>query len=553
MKNMIKITLNDLNNAEINISLKDINNKIIKIVEKFNTKKINGNTWKINGNIKNLINEIKSIYTTLEINHNETFISPINERTFPIKEITEICSIEDPNAIYRNAFVENEWDGKIRLLRRNKEIIIIPNGLTNDVIEYLNFSSDTTIVIIEHTIPKKKFDWKINKHIIPRKYQIEAMKSSIKSKKGIIQLPTGSGKTIIASLITQKIGLKTLICVHTIDLLNQAYNTFKMMIPNANIGIIGNGKKIIGDITIATIQSLCKANERRKMLNEYRNIMEPEEYEKLKNEKKNNMNDEELMEIFDSIKMIIWDEVHLLPAFTFYRTTMNFKNTTYKIGMSATPRRDDGLDLKIKAGIGEIIYKKNFHDMIKMGYLCPCNVYLKKIKHPENYPNKFKAIYSRGIIINTERNIEIVNLFHELNGITMVLVKYKKHADIIHSIYREKYGINIPILHGKLGKRQRKEMVYNFKNNKILRIIATTLADIGLDIPHLNNVIIAGGGKSSVRTLQRAGRVMRIYPDKKVGNVYDFIDDAQYLYEHSLLRKDVYEDDENGFNTYIIN
>ena len=64
---------------------------------------------------------------------------------------------------------------------------------------------------------------------------------------------------------------------------------------------------------------------------------------------------------------------------------------------------------------------------------------------------------------------------------------------------------------------------------------------MGIDLPILSGLVIAGAGKSSVRALQRIGRVIRPYKGKKVAAVLDFADQAPYLINHAIARKEIYQ------------
>jgi len=71
-------------------------------------------------------------------------------------------------------------------------------------------------------------------------------------------------------------------------------------------------------------------------------------------------------------------------------------------------------------------------------------------------------------------------------------------------------------------------------------VIATTLADEGLDIPGLDVLILAGGGKSETRALQRIGRALRKTEEKTGAIVVDFLDEARFLEDHSQRRLEIY-------------
>ena len=88
--------------------------------------------------------------------------------------------------------------------------------------------------------------------------------------------------------------------------------------------------------------------------------------------------------------------------------------------------------------------------------------------------------------------------------------------------------------------------INDMREGKIDLLIASTIADEGLDIKRLTAVILAGGGKSSTRALQRIGRVLRPYEGKTQAYVVDFNDQSKYLKEHSEKRKKIYQT-ENKF------
>jgi superfamily II DNA or RNA helicase len=77
------------------------------------------------------------------------------------------------------------------------------------------------------------------------------------------------------------------------------------------------------------------------------------------------------------------------------------------------------------------------------------------------------------------------------------------------------------------------------KSNPVL--IATSLADEGLDLPSLDVLILAGAGKSETRALQRIGRVIRPHPGKKRATIVDFWDQCLYLEQHSRQRFEIYQ------------
>ena len=146
-----------------------------------------------------------------------------------------------------------------------------------------------------------------------RDYQKEAINTAFTTKRGILQLATGAGKTLLSSGLIQRFGVKTLFLVHTKDLLYQAYNVFKSVFSDAKIGIIGDGNVELGDIVIATIQTLepkIPYNDSNYGDTKYDiddNYTE-EDIVLIKTEKPTNVSTDLVLELLQSTKLLIVDE-----------------------------------------------------------------------------------------------------------------------------------------------------------------------------------------------------------------------------------------------------
>jgi superfamily II DNA or RNA helicase len=91
-------------------------------------------------------------------------------------------------------------------------------------------------------------------------------------------------------------------------------------------------------------------------------------------------------------------------------------------------------------------------------------------------------------------------------------------------------------LNGKKSSDERNQSIQDMKTGKLKVIVASTIFDIGIDIPSLDVLINLGGGKSTGRVLQRIGRVIRKFEGKEFAYVVDFYDQCKYLREHSQIR-----------------
>ncbi len=106
--------------------------------------------------------------------------------------------------------------------------------------------------------------------------------------------------------------------------------------------------------------------------------------------------------------------------------------------------------------------------------------------------------------MNNLRNDLIRQVVEELEGITLIIVTQINHGDMLQQLLPESTFVN-----GKEQLETRKQIIKDIKNRKIKNIIATTIYDEGVDLPSIDNLIIACGGKSEIKTIQRVGRGLR--------------------------------------------
>ena len=122
----------------------------------------------------------------------------------------------------------------------------------------------------------------------------------------------------------------------------------------------------------------------------------------------------------------------------------------------------------------------------------------------------------------------------------MVLVRQIAHGWEIADMLSQALDMEVPFISGDATAERRKEVLDAVRDGSLSVFVATTIADEGLDIRPLSGLVLLGGGKSSVRALQRVGRVLRSYPGKATAEVIDFQDQARFLDEHSLNREQLY-------------
>ncbi len=324
--------------------------------------------------------------------------------------------------------------------------------------------------------------------------------------------------TEIAIGIVKALGLRTLYLVNTKDLLHQTRDRFNKRV-RMDVGIIGDGEFLPGhDVNIATVQSLDSWMKAKKTSVDFKKFV-------------------------NSHQCIILDECHHASATTFYRVVMYCHNAYYRLGLSGTPLdRADLQNMKLIACIGDRIYSLPTKDLQESGDLC--DIEIRIIENKESFGSgRWQTIYKHGIVESEQRNKAILQVakYHLNQGDNvLILVREIKHGKFIENKLKE---IDIPVifLQGITKSKYRKEVMQRFNEAGRFILVATTIFDEGVDLPEINVLIQAPGGKSDVKTIQRTGRGLRKKEDGGKLIVYDFADHSQYLLEHSIKRIETYQ------------
>lgn len=292
-----------------------------------------------------------------------------------------------------------------------------------------------------------------------------------------------------------------------------------------------------------------------------------------------------MLEILKKAKGIIFDEAHHLPARK-VNLTARVTPQAVRIGLSATPWRNDKLDLIIYESAGEIVDRVTSSELIEKKYLVPAVIIrfhttvheLDKVKRsgePYYYQKEKKLV-----LFNDDR----LRLTAEISKIVpypvLILTGELKPGEKLLEKMLEQ-GLDASIIHGRLSTEERKHILALFnhtanlitklhevarKNNYeldnerltnllneykkktgipvITHLIGTTLADEGLDVPALRSLILYFPGKSSTRVFQRIGRSLRPSPEKHFATVIDIVDDnSKYFNRHAIERLKLYREE----------
>lgn len=344
--------------------------------------------------------------------------------------------------------------------------------------------------------------------------QLSLIIMALEKKRGVLKAPTGSGKTILAlGIISCFPEVRVLYLTHTTSICGQVVKEFKKF--GFEVGSLFGGKKEIDKrVVVATRQSLIKF-----VSTEYVN--------------------------FD---LVICDEIHHLTSFSGqYATIFTNLHSPIRIGLTATLPTNEETKMAIEGFIGPVIGQLDINDAADLGILAKPKIKLLKVLHKNTELRKYADIYQIGIVDNRHRNrliLEVVKERVDLGETVLILVTRLEHGE---NLYRMAvlFGLDIKYLHGASAEEEREIIRKELTEKKTKCVIATTIWREGINIPSLNCVVNAAGGKSELATLQSIGRGLRKTDDKKEVLIVDFLDSSRYLAEHAINRLHTYV--ENGW------
>ncbi len=457
--------------------------------------------------------------------------------SFPVNLVDEVTSYPVPGHQYSPRYRKGQWDGRRRLFNSRK--LAFPRGLWMKVREALESGGVSRIHVEDQgeTVPQGPTLSACGVRHQLRDYQKDVLKTALAARSGVIQMATGSGKTLLAAHLIRGLDQPTCFFVHTRDLMYQAAGVFDDEL-GIEVGKVGDGHASIRPLTVMMIQTgirclrgLGKGSPGVSGLMDHEN----------QSEGIDDATRFEIRDLLSRVRVIIFDECHHLPASSFYRVAMACKSASYRFGLSATPWRDDGEDMLLEAALGPKLSCTNCSYLISRGFLVRPQIQMKYVQpvHESNFKGRdYQDIYRELIVENHERNrvIAIEAGQSADSGLSvLILVNQVRHGEILLPSLP-----NAEFIHGSIPGENRKNALKRLEQKLQPVMIATTLADEGLDIPSLDVLILAGGGKSATRAYQRVGRVLRRAPGKTRALVLDFMDEGPWLRQHSQARLDLY-------------
>ncbi len=363
--------------------------------------------------------------------------------------------------------------------------------------------------------------------LIPRDYQREAVDAWLRPDgRGIVVLPTGAGKTVVAYDAIARLGVRTLVVVPTIDLLRQwrAGLTERLGVPAEQVGAIGGGERQAGPLTVITYDSA--AMPRRKL---------------------------------DGYGLLIFDEVHHLPAQT-YRAIAAKSAAPWRLGLSATLERADGLHAELDALIGPLVFERDAETLAAQKHIAAYTerrVYVDLSPEEElRYetlmaewrwylatrrgelgagPGMFAALIRRSgfdadarraLRAHHEARLVAMNAGAKIGTIERLLRTHEGEKAIIFSEYvdmveRISSALLLPAITYRTPPAERRAILDAFGSGAITKVVTGRVLNEGVDVPDASLAIVASGSASVREYVQRLGRVIR--PKQREAILYELV------------------------------
>lgn len=358
-----------------------------------------------------------------------------------------------------------------------------------------------------HTTPKS-----------PRGYQAGALEAWRKQgRRGVVSLPTGSGKSFVAELCIADTKRPTLVVAPTIDLVNQwAANLTQAF--GQPIGVLGGGQHELQPITVSTYDSAYLHMDR----------------------------------YGHTFGLVVFDEVHHLPADA-YAQIAELLMAPFRLGLSATVERPDGLHNRLDRLVGPLVYEKGIRELSETTVLADYTVERVivdlSLAEQERYDAcraTFRSfVASRGIRLGgqggwarflteaarSREGRQAFSAFQEsrrimhatpskLDALEDLLEQHRGQRCIVFTndnatVYRISRSFLVPCITHQTGSDERRDILEGFSEGRYTVVATSRVLNEGVDIPEAQVGIVLSGTSTVREHVQRLGRILRPQADKQ--------------------------------------
>lgn len=342
-----------------------------------------------------------------------------------------------------------------------------------------------------HEISLDQTGWQI------RDYQNEAVAKFEQGGSGVVVLPCGAGKTIVGAAAMASIKTNTLILVTNTVAARQWRDELlsKTSLTEEEIAEYSGSSKELSPVTIATYQILTT---KRKGDFAHLALLNARDW-----------------------GLIIYDEVHLLPA-PIFKMTADLQ-ARRRLGLTATLVREDGRESDVFSLIGPKRFDAPWKDIEAQGYIAPANCFEVRVGLPDEQRMEYAIADSDSrfrIAATAEAKVPLIReLLKKHDGEPALII-----GQYLDQIEQVSAGLNIPKLTGETPVDERERLFREFRTGKLTALVVSKVANFSVDLPEASVAIqISGAFGSRQEEAQRLGRLLRPKQDGRSASFYTLI------------------------------
>lgn len=387
-----------------------------------------------------------------------------------------------------------------------------PAGLVHLVVR----NSPTKVQVLDRRpAPSAQPDWSVDLSWL-RDYQLAGVKAAAERERGLLYMSTGSGKNSLAVGLAQAVPVRWGFFVHRSSLVEQAAQRYESQ-GGLRVGRVVEGRWQVSpkdEVVCASFQSVHAALRR---------------------------GDPRARVLLDSFEGMIIDECHSLGGDSYSEVAMGTRNARWRIGLSGTPlSRGDRKNVLVMAPLGPVIHRVTATELVERGLLARPRVRMVPVEQVDLGWPTYQGAYGALVVRSAPRNRALVEIAMRCGKPAFLFVKEVDHGRAVAK-YLQRAGVKAEFVWGAHSAEWRKELVSQLERGALDIVICSVIFQEGVDVPSLRSIIIGAAGKSTIATIQRAGRGIRKDQGKEEFWVYDIEDRGnKWLEEHSKERAAAY-------------
>jgi superfamily II DNA or RNA helicase len=353
-------------------------------------------------------------------------------------------------------------------------------------------------------------------HREPRPFQREALDAWLASRgRGVVVLPTGAGKTHVAMMAIDAKRRSTLVVAPTLDLVRQWYDVLRATF-GVHVGVVGGGDHQVLPLTVTTYDSAYLHMER----------------------------------YGSRFGLVVFDECHHLPSPT-YALAARLAIAPYRLGLTATPERADGLDARLEELVGPTVYRRDIqelagewlaeyetvrldvelapdereeHDAERAIYRAFLAKHAIRMSSPRGF-GEFVMRASRSS--EGRRAMRAYRRQRELAFAASAKLAYLEHLLDLHKddrtiVFTQDNATAhlvarrflVPVITHQTRVTERSEILAGLADGTYGAIVTSKVLNEGVDVQEANVAIVLSGSGSVREHVQRLGRILRKREDK---------------------------------------